>query len=377
MAIGHTDAVTAGFGTFGLPNDYYNGVVGNIGSLISIGDTSNNFSRNINQERYDDILLPCQVIDDKIVDDYLEPMNSKKQEIRQLGHGGTWVSAAATFTTPAAAVAAIAPIYQNSYTTNDDQACTVLGFGLTVFPFVGSVTGAEGAAVSQLIVVGDPENNIPPVYATGTVSISTVSSAQLVVQNTTNTFITGGGSDTGEGLGDLTIGGSAVTQPVVSVLYTGLTKIREDVTMVTFYPNLEPSDDSEDNPWADDTYPLLDNSTDGVGYGQTFFKNAIDTGAGGNPTISGATDYGKVYTFNTTTASGVNTSIDTLDSEIVTLRTGMTTYMDGANVLKPIKIGYAVNIWSYDRGNNITVTKNNEYQTAIDVLNDPSIGGPY
>ena len=43
----------------------------------------------------------------------------------------------------------------------------------------------------------------------------------------------------------------------MSVLYTGLTKIREDVTMVTFYPNLEPSDDSEDNPWADDTYPLL------------------------------------------------------------------------------------------------------------------------
>ena len=84
MAIGHTDDVTSGFGTFGLPNEYYDGVVGNIGSLISIGDTSNNFSRNINQERYDDILLPCQVIDDKIVDDYLNqstPRNKKSDNL--------------------------------------------------------------------------------------------------------------------------------------------------------------------------------------------------------------------------------------------------------------------------------------------------------
>ena len=43
----------------------------------------------------------------------------------------------------------------------------------------------------------------------------------------------------------------------------------------------------------------------------------------------------------------------------------MTTYMDGVNVLKPIKIGYAVNIWSYDRGNKITTNKNNVYQTLL------------
>ena len=49
-----------------------------------IGNTDTNYSLNINQGRYDDILLPCKVVDDKIVDDYLDPINDDKQSIQQL-----------------------------------------------------------------------------------------------------------------------------------------------------------------------------------------------------------------------------------------------------------------------------------------------------
>ena len=365
MAVGHTDDASSGFGTFGLPNSYYGGVVGNISALISIGTTSTNYSRNVNQDRYDDIMVPCQVIDDKIVDDYLNPINTKKQSIQQLGHSGTWYGAQKTYATTSDAINAISPIYQNSFTNNDNEACAVLGFGT----YVGGVSATVGAAVSQLI------SQDPDVYAAGVVSIGTALGAFVVVESVVNTFsVTGSGSSTG--LGDITIGGVNYERSD-SLAYTGMTKIREDVTMVTSYPNLEPPNDSVDNPYSGDTYPLLDSSTNGVGYAQTFFKNAIDTGAGGSPTIGGASNYGKVYTFDTSSASSVNSSIDTLDNEVVTLRSGMVSYTSSTNIIKPIKIGYAVNIWSYDRGNNGVSSKNDEYENAINVLNDPTIGGPY
>ena len=63
----------------------------------------------------------------------------------------------------------------------------------------------------------------------------------------------------------------------------------------------------------------------------------------------------------------MNNSIDTLDSEVVTLRAGMVSYTSTSNVIKPTKISYAVNIWSYDRGNNLVTGKNAEYQNVIDI----------
>ena len=371
ISVGHTDGSTAGFGSFGLPNEFYGGVVGNFTAIIGSSTTTSNVSRDLNQGRYNDILVPCKVVDDKVLDDYLNPMNTKKQSIKQLGHFGTWVGAAKTYTSKDDARNAISPIYQNCHTTNDNEVCTVLGFGTVI----GGVTVVVGAAVSQQTSENDPFNPGSTTYASGSVSISTAGGGYVVVEGVSGDFVSSGaGSSTG--LGDVTVNGVEIGRPSY-VVYTGMTKIREDVTMVTSYPNLEPANDSVDNPYSGDTYPLLDSSTSGTGYGQTFFKNAIDTGAGGNPTIGGADNYGKVYTFDTSSASSVNNSIDTLDSEVVTLRAGMVSYTSTSNVIKPTKISYAVNIWSYDRGNNLVTGKNAEYQNVIDVLSDPSIGGPY
>ena len=362
MAVGHTDDATLGFGTFGLPNEYYGGVSGNLSAMVSIGNTSNNFSRDINQGRYDDILEPCKAVDDKMVEDYHDPIESKKQSIQQLGHSGTWVGAAKTFTTASAAIDAIATIYQESHTYLDNQACSVLGIAT-----IGGVTASVGAAVSML--VSGSVLTEDAVYASGVVSISTVGSGILVVQDVSGTFIVGAGASS-----DGIIVGGIGYGPVSNVSYTGMTRIREDVQMITKFPSLEPPDSGTDNPWEGDTYPLLDGSSNGVGYGQTYFKNAIDTGNNGGTIIPGATNYGIVYTSDDTSA---NNNIDTLDSEVVSLRVGVSSYVDTANVLKPIKIGYAVNIWSYDRGNSIVSDNNIKYQNAINILQDPSIGGPY
>ena len=370
ISVGHTDGATAGFGTFGLDNTYFGGVAGNFQSVVSTSNTTNNDSRDLNQSRYNDILLPCQVVDDVIFDDHLTPINTKKQNIQQLGHAGTWVGAAGTYLTAAAALNAISPIYQNCHTTNDDQACAVIGITT-----IGGLDGDVGVAVTQQTSEADPEDPGSTTFASGVVSISTTGGLYLVVQDVVGEFVVGGfGSTTG--FGDVTVGGIGVGKPSY-VFYTGMTKIREDVVMVTKYPNLEPPNADKDNPWEGDTYPLLDSSTNGVGYAQTFFKNAIDTGAGGNPTIGAAQNYGKVYTFDTTSASSVNTQIDTLDNEVVTIRSGIVSYMATSNVIKPIKISYSVNIWSYERGNKLMIEQNERYNQAILVLNDPSIGGPY
>lgn len=376
ISVGHTDGATAGFGTFGLSNDYFGGVIGNFEAVVSTSTTTNNDSRDLNQDRYDDILKPCQVVDDVTVDAFLEPINTRKQSIQQLGHAGTWVGAAGTYLTAAAALSAISPIYQDCHTTNDNQACSVIGITT-----IGGLSASAGVSVMQQTSEDDPDDPDTPTFTSGVVSISTVGGLYLVVQDVEGEFIVGGlGSTTG--FGDVSVGGVVVGKPSY-VFYTGMTRIREDVVMVTKYPNLEPADDSADNPWAGDTYPLLDNSTNGVGYAQTFFKNAIDTGAGGNPTIAAAQNYGKVYTFNTTVASTINTQIDNLDSEVLTIRqgsdgnSGITSYISASNVIKGIKTGYAVNIWSYERGNKLVTDQNNEYLTAIKVLSDPAIGGPY
>ena len=376
ISVGHTDGATAGFGTFGLSNDYFGGVIGNFEAVVSTSTTTNNDSRDLNQSRYDDILIPCQVVDDVTVAAFLEPINTRKQSIQQLGSAATWVGAAGTYLTAAAALNAISPIYQNCHTTNDNQACSVIGITT-----IGGLAGSAGVSVVQQTSEADPENPDNTTFASGVVSISTAGSFNLVVQDVEGVFVAGGfGSTTG--LGNVTIGGIPAGKASY-VFYTGMTRIREDVVMVTKYPNLEPADDSADNPWAGDTYPLLDNSTNGVGYAQTFFKNAIDTGAGGNPTIGAAQNYGKVYTFNTTVASSINTQIDNLDSEVLDIRqgsdgnSGITSYISTANVIKEIKTSYAVNIWSYDRGNKLIDEQNIDYRNAITVLSDPAIGGPY
>jgi len=353
IAVGHTDDLTCGFGTFGLANNYFGGVAGNLEAQIVAFGTYTNDSQQVYQGRYDAILEPCEAIDDKIVADYLVPINTRKQTIQTLGQASVWVANPRTFLTKVGASVAIETTYQESNTGNDNQVCTVVG--IASLPGFG---GTAGVLVTQGTTDEDGEETIT---ASGNVSFT---GSPMVLQDVTGAFNI---------IDPLTIGG-VLSSPPSAISYTGLTHIREDVVMVTTFPSLEPPDDSVDNPYQGDTYPLLDANTNGVGAAQTFFKNAIDTIAGGNPTISYAQDYGKVYT---TSSATNNSQIDTLDSEIVTLRAGISSYNDSANVLKEIKTSYAIAIWSYERGNKLNDEALAKFQNAVNILKDPSIGGPY
>lgn len=353
ISVGHTDDSTVGYGSFGLPNQYYGGVAGNLEAQVNSFGTYTNQSKDIYKERYDAILEPCEAVDDKIVADYLVPINTKKSSIQTKGQASVWIANPQTYASTGAALGAIETVYQESNTDNDNQACTVVGIA-TMSGFGGTV----GTVVTQGTTDSEGEVTIT---ARGTVSFT---GSPMVLQDVEGTFTT---------TSSLNVGVTSIGAPT-TISYTGLTRIRADVIMVTEFPSLEPADDSVDNPYQGDTYPLLDANTNGVGAAQTFFKNAIDTIAGGNPTISYAQDYGKVYT---TSSATNNSQIDTLDSEIVTLRSGIGTYNDGANVIKEMKTSYAIAMWSYERGNRINTDTLSRYQNAANILKDPSIGGPY
>ncbi len=134
------DDATAGFGTFGLPNSYFGGVSGNFSAQKSnyTDYISNNQSREIYHDRYQGILTPSGQIDD-IINQNLGNINSKKDQIQALGNSGVWSNNPQTYSTPQLAKSAINPLYYDAYTSNDNEACSVLGVSTIPGGYTGSV----------------------------------------------------------------------------------------------------------------------------------------------------------------------------------------------------------------------------------------------
>lgn len=341
------DDATAGFGTFGLPNSYFGGVAGNFAQQkVNYSDyTLHNESRDIYYDRYQGILVPAAQVD-TIVNQNLSDINTRKDQIQALGDSGVWSNNPQTYSTPELARAAINPLYYDAYTSNDNEACSVLGVSTVPGGFVGAV----GSGVSQ--PAGITSTGPVGMAASGIISIN--NSGTLVIEQVSGTFVP---------LVPLFINGVSSPAPT-SVSYTGMTKLRADCVIVTKYGAMEPPDSDETNPYANDSYPLLDGSTDGVGSAQTFFKNAIDTGDGGNPTIGDAANYGKVYTFDTSTTNNDSLIASKL-TEIDTLRTTAESNTNSGFVLKQEKTSYAITVWSYDRGNKTV----EQYISGLDNMN--------
>jgi hypothetical protein len=347
------DDARDGYGTFGLPDSYFGGVSA---KLKKENENFNNYtlhneSRDIYKGRYDSILVPAQQVDD-LVNQNLNSVNTLKSEVQVLGNSTVWSSHPQTYTSPELAKSAISPLYFDAHTSNDNEACSVIG----VTTVLGGYVGAVGAGISQ--PAGITSTGPVGMAASGVISIN--SSGTLVIEQVDGTFIL-----------NVPVYINGISSPApTSVLYTGMTKVRADCVMVTKYGAMEPPDDSVDNPYSNDTYPLLDGSTNGVGTAQTYFKNAIDTGAGGSPTISDATNYGKVYTFNTTT-SGNDEQISPKLTQIDTNRATGVSNTNSGFIIKQKKTSYAISVWSYERGNkNVEqyLSGNQNLSTLLDSL---------
>ena len=214
--------------------------------------------------------------------------------------------------------------------------------------------------------------------------------AHLVRDVTGGDFTTGTPGAIGPpslGVGTITIGGAEYY--ATSIEYIGLGSIFNDIDVFTFYPNLEPPDPNQENPFGNLSNVIVDTSNAGNGIANTFFPNGLNTSTNA-PTPSLAEfvqtstsipTIGEVYTFNTTSGSSQVSNINAQQQIIKDLRFGVVTdsndvgvgSFDAAGIIvKTSKKGFAVNTWSGKRMRVVAANDKTGYETAIQILSDPS-----
>lgn len=311
----------------------------------------------VNISRYNEILEPCEALDNKLIE-YIDDISTDKTSIVNLADGSNFYTH---------------PIYYN--TENNAQTATENLFddvltSIEVMPnlnFIGlnvnsNTTFTTGAAVTT----SDG--------GSGTVAITRTSQ----IGNPFSVIIAGVAGTFGIG-STVFLTGIAFTS-ISSVNYVGTGQIYPDNTIVTYYPDLEPADPTVDNPYGDLQLKVLDTPVSGLGIANTFYKNSLtDPNTLGNIVDSDDTisSLGTVYTFDTTSGSSVKTSIDNLITSIDSNRTNSSTMNGNSSTIKNLKKGYSVNIWSLEKSNDNIQSNITDLQSAIAILEDPANGGPY
>lgn len=336
--------------TFPITADAYGGAVGILSAqIISINgyeEPGNQNSLGVASERYAVMLEPCEVVDQKIID-LTDSINTNKQLILDTDPG-----IAQSFVSDAAAQTALSDLYGDTRTNNYPNCQSV--------SFASSLSLPVSAAFTVDDVVFETGGG-----AYGFVAIATVSS-EVYLRSVVGVF-TGGSISS--------ISGGSEVGFATDIYSIGIASIHNDVSLIRFYGDLEPADASSDNPYGNYSTPVLTTSNKGIGAGNTFFKNGIDTGDGGNRMLNALK--GNVIAFDTSTYPTQEATITSAISDITTDRVGVGTYTGSANVVKNTKTGYALNVWAYTRGNKVVDDRTTSIQAAIDLLEDPDIGGPY
>lgn len=319
-----------------------------LGSLqSSLEDSNANITLGVNSDRYQKFLVPSQNIDGFALAD-MNTINSKKDEIVDLGDGDTFYGAQVVFATSAAAEAEVNTIYGADILTSVGVA--------TALRFPSSSSFTDGQNVTQ-------QNT----GAFGTI---------IVTANSQRALLTGVGGPGSFNTTDNCAVGIGTTQydPTDTqigvpnqVQFAGIGNINNDLITIQRYPNLEPVDTSASNPYAGEVTQNLGTGNTGLGIANTYFSN-------------GGSFIGRVFAFDTTADVAAAASITNISNEIVGasgLRPGITSFTDTVNIIKPYKNSFALNVWSLSRVNANNQNEMVALSTAISILNDPQYGGPY
>lgn len=134
------------------------------------------------------------------------------------------------------------------------------------------------------------------------------------------------------------------------------------------YPNLEAQNTTSDNPFAGEAWVTVTISNVGTGKSSNYAIN--DNGVAGI-----------VFAFTSSGGCSGNasivTNISTKLSEITTIRSGISTDIDKATVVKNYRMGYKLEEWSYNK----VITSQQAEKISLDgvlgIITDPTYGGPY
>ena len=374
---------------------YQDGPVGILSaSIISLDQGLNTpdseTALQVDKDRYEMFKTPAATVDKKTVDNFVDPINSKKADVVTNGQFSVWQANEQLYPDLASAENALDALYGDPDNTDglysNKQIISVVEWGGTPSSGIGSgfvpgnptvtMTVGAGATVSQ---PGEGSG-----FALIDTTITAGTSGRILVENVTGSFKTGA-----KPLSMASSPTSGITSNVVTtvsgVQYLGEADINDDIFVAHFYPNMEPPDPGQEDIFANPVNKIIASSSDyGLGIGNTFYRNGLSTTPSQpNPVLGVFVECdtsvpfkGKVYTINTSASEA--TTIGNKKSEIQTLRVGtgsphtsVAEFANAGGVIKEQKQSYAVNVWSGER---MKVVMNNDkttFQTAIGVLTDP------
>jgi len=377
---------------------YSDGAVGILSAkIISLDQTLNlpnqGTQLDTDESRYELFRVPAEKIDKNILSKFVDPINAAKQIIVNNGGKSVWSANEQVYSSTSLAISALNTLYgeitDQDGVYSDRQVLTVLNFNGTAGGVIGTVTNpanppAGSASVDAAVVQDGVSGKLD--FAVNTTA--GVTGRAIVRDVAGGNFITGTVGESGvTGLNTITIGGAEYY--ATSIEYIGLGNIYNDIDVFTFYPNLEPPDPNQDNPFGNRSTVIVDTSNAGNGIANTFFSNGLSTSTDAPTPILGEfvqtsssiPTIGEVYTFNTTSGSSQVSNINAQQQIIKDLRFGVVSnssdvgvgsFDAAAVVVKTNKKGFAVNTWSGKRMRVVAANDKTGYETAIQILSDPS-----
>ena len=367
---------------------------------LSLGDTT----LGVNSDRYDKVLVPSKVIDEKI-DDALHDSGLRspdrnivsvrkgKERVQTNADADVFNTAQKFYQSESAAKDAVTAIFQHS----GDGTTTILSSadaGKSLLFSANNVSSFFSSGGTGFTLNVGSEITQPGVGATAIVAIQTSRSQSdsgsfriIVKPETIGTFTAGVGNTIFISPSGGTPG-TAFTDLSSPIEYVGMGSVYRDDVIVHEYPKLEPVDSSADTPFDGEEFNLISSISDsdlGVGVGNTFYRNGSDDssipsfneevswGSGKIPSF-----IGDVFAYD---PSAIDSSYtDEISAGLATVkywREQVDTLIPNANTLKGMKKDFAVNVWSLSKSESKMAADNANIDSLITILENEEYGGPY
>lgn len=367
---------------------------------LSLGDTT----LGVNSDRYDKVLVPSKVIDEKI-DDALHDSGLRspdrnivsvrkgKERVQTNANADVFNTAQKFYQSESAAKDAVTAIFQHS----GDGTTTILSSadaGKSLLFSANNVSSFFSSGGTGFTLNVGSEITQPGVGATAIVAIQTSRSQSdsgsfriIVKPETIGTFTAGVGNTIFISPSGGTPG-TAFTDLSSPIEYVGMGSVYRDDVIVHEYPKLEPVDSSADTPFDGEEFNLISSISDsdlGVGVGNTFYRNGSDDssipsfneevswGSGKIPSF-----IGDVFAYD---PSAIDSSYtDEISAGLATVkywREQVDTLIPNANTLKGMKKDFAVNVWSLSKSESKMAADNANIDSLITILENEEYGGPY
>lgn len=371
---------------------------------LSLGDTT----LGVNSDRYDKVLVPSKVIDEKI-DDALHDSGLRspdrnivsvrkgKERVQTNANADVFNTAQKFYQSESAAKDAVTAIFQHS----GDGTTTILSSadaGKSLLFSTNNVSSFFLSGGTGFTLNVGSEITQPGVGATAIVAIQTSRSQsdsgsfRIIVKPETIGTFTYNQSGVGNTIFISPSGGTPGTAftdfAQYGIMYVGMGSVYRDDVIVHEYPKLEPVDSSADTPFDGEEFNLISsisNSNLGVGVGNTFYRNGSDDssipsfneevswGSGKIPSF-----IGDVFAYD---PSAIDSSYtDEISAGLATVkywREQVDTLISNANTLKGMKKDFAVNVWSLSKSESKMAADNANIDSLITILENEEYGGPY